>query len=371
MSGGVITQVAESAGRRDGRGPWIGPGLVDLQINGYLGHDFNHDPLCASTVVGASEALSSQGVTSYFPTLITNSEHAIRRAVRAINRASSCAGAGGIVAGIHLEGPFISPEDGPRGAHDKAHVRPPDWAMFQRWQEAAGGSIRMVTLSPEWEGSLRFIERCVQSGVLVSLGHTGASPEQIADAIDAGARMSTHLGNGMHLVLPRHPNYLWEQLASDGLWASVIADGRHLPPSVLKVILRVKGDKAILVSDAVCVSGLEPGEYELHIGGRVVLTPDGRLHLAEQPGLLAGSVITLPVAISYLVRNGLSSLADAWAMASTRPASAAGLATAGGLEPGLPADVTLFDWDDKEVTVRAGYKGGRLIYQAPSRVGDA
>ena len=138
-----------------------------------------------------------------------------------------------------------------------------------------------------------FIEKCAGAGVTVSIGHTGASPEQIREAVKAGATMSTHLGNGAHVQLRRHPNYLWEQLAHDELSACIIADGFHLPDAVMKVFLRVKGPRAMLVSDAVYLSGLAPGTYETHIGGKVVLTPEGRLHLAGNPDLLAGATETL------------------------------------------------------------------------------
>src|SRR5262249_46804632 len=142
------------------------------------------------------------------------------------------------IPGIHLEGPYISAEDGPRGAHARQHVRPPDWDEFCRLQDLAGGRIRLVTLAPETAGALPFIERLSRAGVVVALGHTAASGECIRDAIQAGARLSTHLGNGAHAVLPRHPNYIWEQLADDGLWASIICDGHHLPESVMRCILR-------------------------------------------------------------------------------------------------------------------------------------
>src|SRR5207248_2337185 len=144
------------------------------------------------------------------------------------------------VAGIHLEGPYISAEDGPRGAHARRHVRPPDWDEFRRLQDASGGRVRLLTLAPEHDGAVHFIERLTAAGVVVALGHTAASGERIRDAVRAGARLSTHLGNGSHAVLPRHPNYLWEQLADDGLWASVICDGHHLPPSVVRCVVRVK-----------------------------------------------------------------------------------------------------------------------------------
>src|SRR5262249_8138444 len=145
------------------------------------------------------------------------------------------------VPGLHVEGPYLSPEDGPRGAHPLEHIRPPDWDEFQRFLEAAGGRIRLLTLAPEAEAALPFIERLPAAGIVVAIGHTGADPETIHAAVRAGARLSTHLGNGAHSMIRRHPNYIWEQLACDDLTASVIADGHHLPASVLKCFARVKG----------------------------------------------------------------------------------------------------------------------------------
>ncbi|ULL18282.1 N-acetylglucosamine-6-phosphate deacetylase [Paenibacillus sp. H1-7] len=345
--------------------PYIAPGLVDLQINGYFGTDFNSIPIAPEAVQQATRKLWKEGVTSYYPTVITNGDAEIEQAVQTI--AAACAedpvsDAG--VAGIHLEGPFISPEDGPRGAHNRSYTKAPSWPMFQRWQEAAQGRIQLITLSPEWPGATEFIERATDQGVTVSIGHTAASAEQIDAAVQAGATMSTHLGNGAHLMLPRHPNYIWEQLSQDGLTACVIADGFHLPRSVLKVVLRTKGNKALLVSDAVSFSGLAPGAYDNHIGGRVVLTPEGRLHMADTPGLLAGSVQMLPWGISHLVKSGLAPLEDAWDMASVRPSAFMGLPSQHGLAAGAPADLVLFELKDQNVTVVQTYKQGSRVYDS-------
>jgi N-acetylglucosamine-6-phosphate deacetylase len=343
--------------------PWIGPGLVDLQINGYNGSDFNTLPLTEATVRKATQELWREGVTSYFPTIITNSDEEIEAAVRVI--ANACMHDQQLnsgIAGIHLEGPFISPEDGPRGAHSKAFVEAPDWSRFVRWQEAARGKIKLITLSPEWPGSADFISRCVDNGVTVSLGHTAASPEQIREAVAAGARLSTHLGNGAHLMLPRHPNYIWEQLAQEDLWTCVIADGFHLPDSVLKVIMKVKGKQAMLVSDAVSLSGMEPGEYNTLIGGNVVLTPEGKLHLKDNPKILAGSVQMLKWGIEHLVGSGLAELSEAWEMASTRPALFMKLPFDAGISVGAPADLVVFEWENGQVTIRDTYKNGINVF---------
>ncbi|MEC0269688.1 N-acetylglucosamine-6-phosphate deacetylase [Paenibacillus anseongense] len=343
--------------------PWVAPGLVDLQINGYYGSDFNTIPIAKGSVENTTRGLWKEGVTSYYPTVITNGDEEIEQALQSI--AAACDGdpvsqAG--VQGIHLEGPFISPEDGPRGAHDKRYAKAPSWPLYQKWQEAAQGRIKIITLSPEWPGTIDFIERCVDQGVTVSIGHTSASAEQIDEAVKAGARMSTHLGNGAHLMLPRHPNYIWEQLSQDGLSACIIADGFHLPESVLKVILRTKGEKTLLVSDAVYLSGMAPGAYDNHIGGRVVLTPEGRLHLAENPGLLAGSAQLLPRGISHLVKNGLAALEEAWDMASVRPSAFMSLPTQNGLTVGSPADLVLFELKEQRITIVQTYKQGNRVF---------
>lgn len=312
---------AINAGIEDGHETiYAAPGLVDLQVNGYMGIDFNSPELTVEQVHQVTQYLMDVGVVKYCPTVITNSEEAMRQSLLTIAAACSTDElTRSSIAGIHLEGPFISPEDGPRGAHPAEFVAAPDIRMLQRLQEAANGLIRILTMSPEWVGSHEFIKECVQESMIVSIGHTAASSRQIADAVKAGAVMSTHLGNGAHLTLPRHPNYLWDQLAAEELYACFIADGFHLPDAVQKVIMKVKNEKAILVSDAAHLSGLPAGDYKTHIGGKVTLTESGKLHLTDQPQLLAGSAQMLFQGIHRLVREGLCSLEEAWNMGSLNP----------------------------------------------------
>lgn len=358
-----IQALSSVRSRTDDNLPFIAPGLVDLQINGYNGLDLNLFPLETACVHGIVRELWKEGVTSFFPTVTTNTDDRIGEAMTKI--AKACGEdeiTAAAVAGIHLEGPFISPEDGPRGAQKREYVKAPDWDLFQRWQEAAGGRIKIVTLSPEWREAPGFIRKCADSGVIVSIGHTAASPEQIREAVAAGARMSTHFGNGAHLTLPRHPNYLWEQLAQDQLWASLIADGFHLPESFIKVVMAVKPDRTILVSDAVHLSGMPPGQYYSHNRVHVVKTTEGRLHLAEQPNLLAGSAQMLPWGIGHLVRQKLCRLDEAWDMASVLPSALVNLPSRHGLSAGSPADVVLFTWNDCRVNIMRTYNKGRLCY---------
>lgn len=361
---GLIESVEPAAGtERAEELPWIGPGLVDLQINGYAGDDFNTLPFGPELVVRASRALWREGVTSYYPTVITNSPEAIEEAVGVIARACEADPlTDRTVAGIHVEGPFISPEDGARGAHGRQYVRAPDWELFEKWQRASGGRIRILTLSPEWPDSAAFIAKCSASGVTVSIGHTSATPEQIREAVRAGARMSTHLGNGAHLMMPRHPNYIWEQLAQDELWTCVIADGFHLPDAVLKVVFKTKGEQAMLVSDAVYLCGMPAGEYETHVGGKVVLTPEGRLHTASNPNILAGSAQMLVWGVEHLLRRGLADLSGAWDMSSVRPARFMGLAAGQGLTAGAPADFVLFERNGDRIGLLETVKDGKSVY---------
>ncbi|MDO3411093.1 amidohydrolase family protein [Saccharibacillus sp. CPCC 101409] len=361
LDGGTIaavTELSDEAEPEKADGDlWLAPGLVDLQVNGGMGIDFNTLPLHPGRVSELSRRLLAGGVTSFCPTLITNSFEAIAEAAAAIAAAARLDPAGAI-AGIHLEGPFLSPEDGPRGAHPAEHIRPPDWDEFRRWQDAAEGRIAIVTISPEWPEAPGFIARCGEAGVIASIGHTAASPEQIREAVAAGARMSTHLGNGAHLSLPRHPNYLLEQLAADELYGCMIADGFHLPPALLKIILRMKKERAILVSDAVSLSGMTPGRYKLHIGGEVVLTEEGRLHLAGNPGLLAGSAMQLADQVSYLLETGLAGLEEAWNCASLHPAALLNLPQAAGLAAGAPADLVGFRREGARLKLEGSWKNG-------------
>lgn len=299
---------------------WVGPGFTDIQVNGYGGLDYNAIQSDVLALGQISRKLLSCGVTSHFPTIITNTPEKISSLIQQVVQlrkmdflAQSC------ITGIHIEGPFISPEDGPRGAHFREFVQAPNWDLFQKWIKESEGLIRMITLSPEWEGSTAFIEKCVESGILVSFGHTNATHSQILEAVKAGARLSTHLGNGMHSIIARHPNYLWSQLAAENLSATIIADGFHLPAEVIQVFKKVKSEKLMLVSDSVALAGMQPGDYDAEVGGKVTLTAEGKLHLFGNPKTLAGSARNLLQGVNFLLKNQLSDISEAWKMASIRP----------------------------------------------------
>jgi N-acetylglucosamine-6-phosphate deacetylase len=364
FSEGIIDSISETQSSVESE-LILGPGFTDIQVNGYGGIDYNEIQTDPMNLAGISRLLYQEGVTTHFPTIITNDPEQISRLIHQIvslrkrdelSRMS--------IEGLHIEGPFISPVDGPRGAHPKEFVRAPDWSLVQRWQNESKGLIKMITLSPEWENASSFIERCVEYGILVSIGHTNATHEQIVDAVSAGARLSTHLGNGMHTILARHPNYLWSQLSQDLLGASIIADGFHLPAEVIQVFQKVKKEKLYLVSDLVSLAGMPAGDYKLHIGGEVTLTQEGKLHLTTNPSILAGSASNIRRGVSFLVKNKLALLPEAWEMASVRPEK---LLNPGHkiFEEGAIADLILCKKDENgELQVLKTIKHGREVYSA-------
>jgi N-acetylglucosamine-6-phosphate deacetylase len=282
-AGGVVTAV-ESIPDLPGL-PTLAPGFFDPQINGALGVNFNDPKLTEDGVRAVVAACRAHGVAAFAPTLVTGPFAALAHGFRTL------AGLVDLVDAMpvyHLEGPYLSPEDGPRGAHPREHVRPPDAAEFDRWQDAAQGRIRLVTLAPEVLGALPFIEKLVKEGVVVAIGHTAATAAQIADAASAGATVSTHLGNGLAATIDRHANPLWPQLADNRLTAGVIADGDHLPATVFECIRRVKGIARLFVTcDASPLAGLPAGRYDLW-GSMFEVTPTGRVVVPGTP-YLAGS----------------------------------------------------------------------------------
>lgn len=371
---GIQAILSCPGGAHDEELPWIAPGFVDLQVNGFGGCEFSSPDLTIAGVRAVSLAMSPMGVTAYCPTVTTHSRTVLSHALSTIARACETdSDVGPRVIGIHLEGPYISPEDGPRGAHPLIHVRPPDWDEFQLLQEAAGGRIRLLTLSPEYENSATFIRRATDAGVLVAIGHTQANSEQIRAAVDGGARLSTHLGNGAHVQLPRHPNYIWDQLAEDRLTASLIADGHHLPPSVLKSFVRAKGPGgSILVSDITSLAGMPSGLYEESGLGAVEVLQDGRLVVAGQRNLLAGASRPIASGVANLIRHTDCDLAAAVSMASVAPARLVGMPSRG-IQVGAPADMVLFrllktgeNAGVRDVEIVATVQAGRCVHGALS-----
>ncbi len=321
---GIISKVKEV--KKSQRHGIIGPGLTDLQINGFHEIDFNSPALTSEKVYKATVALIMSGTTSFFPTFVTNSEAHYEKLLLAFNDAiDRYPLIRESIPGFHLEGPFISSDDGARGAHHPDYIQEPDWDMIQRLQEKARGKIKIITLAPEVKGSIALIKKCVKEGIIVAIGHSNAQPSDIRAAADAGASMSTHLGNACPVALPRHPNMIWEQLADDRLAAGLIADGHHLPASFLKTAIRTKGKNCFLVSDSTMFAGMPPGEYESPIGGKVELDQNGRLFMKNQPELLAGASKSLYEGMVHLVQQNIASIKKSWELASVIPEKISGI----------------------------------------------
>ncbi len=349
----------------------IAPGFIDLQVNGFAGVDYNDPASTSESIARSIQTMFSTGVTRFFATVITGSEERITGSVRNLARAREEFLRNGLPEGqaleaFHVEGPHISPETGPRGAHPLEHIRPPDVEEFRRWQEAADGNIRLVTVSPEWDEAPQYIEALVRSGVVVSVGHTKATHDQIRAAVDAGATMSTHLGNAAHPMLPKTQNYIWDQLAEDRLAACFIVDGIHIPAPYFKAALRAKGvERAILVTDAVMPAMCPPGPYKL---GQVEvdLRPDGSV-VMRGGDRLAGSALRMDRAVEKSVQYSGDSLSAILAMATTNPARVGRIAGRHrGLAPGEKADLVRFHWDPASQTlaIKETIVAGISVYRA-------
>ena len=281
---------------------YISPGFMDIQVNGYNRKDYSSD-LDNHQIEQLIYDLGKSGTTRHFPTIITNSESQILKSIRSIVKArKSSTLVEYAIGGIHIEGPFISPEEGARGVHNPRNIREADYMEFKRWQEAAEGLIKIVTLSPENDNSLSFIRKVSENGVIAAIGHTNVSPEMIDKAVDAGASLSTHIGNGCPSFIPRLENFIWKQLANENLTSSIIADGFHIPVDTLKCFTRCKGkDKTILISDAAALGGSVPGLYKWG-DMDIRVFEDGHMRLNNTKNL-AGASLLLDKCIGNLCRS--------------------------------------------------------------------
>ena len=329
---------------------FLAPGFIDLQVNGFAGVDYNDPASSHESIARSIQKMFTTGVTRFLATIITGSEERITGAIKNLVAAKHAFAAAHLpeaeaLAGLHIEGPHLSPEDGPRGAHPLEHIRPPSVAEFNRWQQVADGAIRLVTVSPEWPAAPSYISAVARQGVVASIGHTKANGDQIKAAVDAGATMSTHLGNAAHATLHKTQNYIWDQLADERLTASFIVDGIHIPRVFVHSAMRAKGfERSVLVTDAVMPAMCEPGPYqlgqvavELLANGSVVLRGGNRL---------AGSAVRMNQAVGNTVKLAAISLQQAITMATTNAARVGRIAgRQRGLVPGEKADLVRFTWD--------------------------
>jgi N-acetylglucosamine-6-phosphate deacetylase len=342
-------------------GVFIAPGFIDLQVNGFAGVDFNSPAASLDDIQRAIAAIFSTGVTRFFPTVITAAPGAMLDTLRNLAAARESLAEGSALEAFHVEGPHISPDDGPRGAHPSEWVRPPDFAEFLRWQEAAQGHVRLVTLAPEWPESNRYIEQITELGVVAAIGHTRATPGQIRDAVAAGATLSTHLGNGAGSAT-KADDFIEYQLREPRLAASFIADYHHLPEDFLRRAIQAKGvDRSILVTDAVAPALCSPGPYMLG-GVAVELRADDRVTLRGGERL-AGSSLRMDAAIGNIMARAGVSLAHAVTMASTNPARVGRVpGRLRGLQPGSRADLVRFRMNSGRVEILETWLSGRRVF---------
>lgn len=362
ISDGKIVGIKPGKITGDGPQLFVAPGLVDIQINGYNGIDFSDPSLTPEDLNNIAEGLWEVGVTSILATVTTASHEQLLGAFTALSNGLTDPEVRMTIPGFHLEGPYISPVQGFRGAHPEMFIRPPDLQEFKQYQEAANNMIRLLTVAPEFEGVIPIVEYCTNNDIVVSLGHHNGSAEQITAAVDAGASFVTHLGNGCANMIHRHNNPLWPQLAEDRLTAGLITDGFHLNKAEVQTFYKVKGDeRTILVSDAVDLAGLPLGEYN-RWGGVVELTADVVKFPAEN--VLAGAASPISKCVGNMMQFTGCSLESAINMSTRNPARLIGLENVGEIKVGKRADLILFSMDDKEMAIKQTILNGNVVYQA-------
>jgi len=339
---------------------YLCPGFFDPQVNGFAGVDFNHPLLTPERLHQAARSLASTGVTCFLPTLITSSQEKMVRQLKIIAEAlGNDSLLRKMCLGIHLEGPYLSPEDGPRGVHLREFIRLPQWKELEKFQEACEGRIKCMTLAPEVKGAIPFIKRAAALGIIIGIGHTHATEEVIEEAVQAGARLSCHLGNAPSTFLSGYQKLIEKQLAIDQLMVSIITDGVHLPPDVVKGYVQAKGiDRIILTTDSMAGAKASPGRYTLG-DIEVKVGPDRTARLANN-SRLAGSTLTMDRAVTNAIRFAEIDLTSAIHMAA-RNAKKLFSEVGGEIIPGCSADLVLFEYQG-ELVVRSTWIEGEKIF---------
>ncbi len=339
---------------------YLWSGFFDPQVNGFAGVDFNSPHLTPAELHQAACSLASTGVTGFFPTLITSSHERMARQLNVISEAlKDDSLLHEMCLGIHLEGPYISMEEGPRGVHPREFVRLPQWEELERFQEVCEGRIKCVTLAPELKGAVPFIEKAVAHGVVIGLGHTNASEELIEEAVKAGARLSCHLGNATPKSSLCRRNLIQKQLVMDQLMATIITDGIHLPYGIVKDYVRTKGiDRIVLTTDCMAGAGASPGRYTL--GDLEVEVGSDRTARLIGNSRLAGSSLTMDRAISNVIQFAEIDLTSAIQMASQN-AQKLFPEVKGEMIPGHSGNLVLFT-HQKELSVQSTWINGEKIF---------
>lgn len=349
LGGRVVADAPPSLPEYDARGLRVLPGLLDLQVNGAAGIDLTHEP---HRLWEVAAALPRHGVTAFLPTVITSAPESRDAALEALAAGPPEGWSGAIPLGLHLEGPMIAAAR--KGAHPMGWLRPPSSELVAGWSREAG--VAMVTLAPELPGALEVVELLVSHGVVVALGHSEASSEEVVAAVERGARLVTHLGNAMPALQARAPGLVGAALSEPLLTAGVIADGHHLHPAALDAFRRALGpDRLLSVTDCTAALGMPDGPARL--GDQHVVVRDGTVRLGD--GTLAGSAASLPQCLAVLRRETGCTLAEAVATCTTVAAGVLGDVERGHLAAGARGDVTLLD---EAGDVVATVVGGELVH---------
>ena len=323
------------------------PGYVDAHAHGGGGAAFTDGSEdSVRTVVAAHLA---HGTTTVTASLVTDAVDSLERSVRVLAEATR----DGLVAGVHLEGPWLSPRHA--GAHDAALLRAPDPADVDRLLAAGDGTVRMVTLAPELDGGPEAIRQLVGAGVVAAIGHTDATYDVARAALDAGAGVGTHLFNAMRGLHHREPGPVTALLEHPDAFVELVADGVHLHPAVLRLAAAAKPHQALLVTDAMAAAAADDGDYRL--GPLAVTVRDGVARLRDS-GAIAGSTLTMAAAVRHAVLVAGLPLTDVVRAATTTPAAMLGLTRVGALRPGFAADLVVLD---ARLRVTAVMRGGRWV----------
>ncbi|MHC4324515.1 MAG: N-acetylglucosamine-6-phosphate deacetylase [Planctomycetota bacterium] len=293
-------------------------GLVDLQVNGYKGVHFSDINLTRDDFILACRGVFDAGTTAFLPTMITSPKEVYEHNLPLMAAVMQEAEFQGKLLGFHIEGPFISTQEGARGAHDTQWISKPDVDYLRQLIEWADGRVKLLTIAAEPDGSEKVARYAVEHGISVSLGHQMAGQADLARLTQAGAVSMTHLGNGVPAMLSRHENPVWAGLGNDDLIAMIITDGHHLPESILKTIIRTKGsERCVVVSDASSPAGLKAGKYEA-LGHQVMLEEDGLLRDLTT-GYLGGSSASMLQCMNHLASLDMVGADELLAMGFDNP----------------------------------------------------
>lgn len=342
----------------------VAPGFIDNQVNGFAGISFStgNSELTAEGIRNATYAIWRTGVTTFLPVINTNDPGLIKKNIVALAHMKDEPSLLGSIPGFHMVGPYISPVDGYRGTHPLKYVKKPDWQEFHDLYESSGRSILQVTLAPELEGAMEFIDKCISGGIVVALGNHNASSAIISEAIERGAKIATNIGSGLAENIRKSENPLWPQLSDDRLLASLVCDKFNLRPEEINVFYKVKGPSGtIIASDVTKYASLQPGNYKTDYGDQVELTGEGMLKYAGQD-IVYGSASPIKDGVANLMNITGCSLSDAFMMASTNPAKLYGFSDRGSVEAGKRADIIMFRIIDSEIVISKTFVKGNLVY---------